>query len=212
MKYKLSYSGAVAVILFALTGCATSPSKTELSNVWMDTSYRSSETRLDKLLIIGLANTLENRRELENKFVDVLLVTGVTGVPSLDVIDADADITKENVYAAIAGRNINAVLLTELVQADESQFYKGSDPSTYWSEKQFYVSVGAYEQARSTPDDLNQITTKFIVLLKISLYEMTKEKFIWSANSLSIDPKSADEVIQSLTELVVKRLRNDNLL
>ena len=215
MKNKVK-SISICSVVFALilvTGCATQNSKKSgLSDIWLDKEYKTGDSKIEQVLIIGLADNLENRQEMEKKFADELASVNVTGIPSLQVLGANMNISRETVEAATSGTTIDGIIITELLQADESNFVKGDPNASYKIDREFYISVGAYEEAQHAPDYRSNIETKFIALLKISFYDLTADKIVWSANSLSIDPKSADDVIRAVTQSVVAELRLEKII
>ncbi len=70
----------------------------------------------------------------------------------------------------------------------------------------YYYSVHQYTQ---TPG--YYIDHKY-VRLESNLYETKTEKLIWSASSETIDPKSVNELIESLCKKVLKSLKDNNLI
>ena len=49
-------------------------------------------------------------------------------------------------------------------------------------------------------------------MLENNLYDIASEKMVWSAQSYSMNPKSADKIIKELSKLVADQLRKDLLI
>ena len=211
MRIFSSHISKVMLILVVLTGCSSAPSKEHnLYNVWSADSYTMGEASLNKVLILGIVNLPENRQKLENAFTESFTNLGVEAVPSLKLMNAETDISRETVEFAIDGTGIDAVLVTELVRLDDADIYHGPDPSTYWDEKDFLTRVGYYDTtAYDYSTDPNLTSTKLVALIKIKLYDIEAQEFIWTANSQSIDPTSPDAVIKTISASVIERLKVD---
>ena len=211
MRIFSSHISKVALILIALTGCSSSPSKVHnLYNVWSADSYTMSEASLNKVLILGVVNLPENRQKLENTFAEAFTNLGVEAVASLKLMHPETDISRETVEFAIDGTGIDAVLVTELVRLDDADIYHGPDPSTYWDEKDFLTRVGYYDTtAYDYSTDPNLTSTKLVALVKIRLYDIEAQEFIWTANSQSLDPTSADKAIGTISTAVIEQLKLD---
>ena len=211
MKRVTSYVGTIALILFALTACTTT--QTKLVEVWSDDAYAVSRDPLRIMLIIGMTETLEDRRMVERIFADAFSKNGVEAVPSLEIMSADTEIIKQMVEGAIMGTDIEAVLVTRLVRLEETELYHGPHPTTYRSEKQFRETLWDYQAySYDYASDPNLKTKNRVAVLESSLYDVNTARLIWSVQSQSIDPKSADTVIRSLSALVVDSLKKENLI
>jgi hypothetical protein len=211
MKIFSSHISRVVLILVALTGCSSSPSKVHnLYNVWFADSYTMSKASLNKVLILGVVNLPENRQKLEDAFTEAFINHGVEAIPSLKLMHTETDISRETVEFAIDGTGIDAVLVTELVRVDDADIYHGPDPTTYWNEKDFLTRIGYYDTtAYDYSTDPNLTSTKLVALVKIKLYDIDAQKFIWTANSQSLDPTSADQAIGNISKSVIEQLKVD---
>jgi hypothetical protein len=211
-----------STILLMIVACASSTtssaasSGTLLYNEWTDDDYSHSEVYIKQVLVVGAFNDLENRKALEKTFIDNLANIDVGGFSSLDFMSVDSEINRDNVLNAIEGQPVDGVLVTELVQYDEATFNKGSNfadsYADYSTSKQYFESIGKFDSNARDLNDPGNFTVIKTVMLKIGLYNLKKDKLVWSANSRSIEPESANEVIQAFTQQVIARLREENLI
>jgi hypothetical protein len=203
--------------LIVLAGCAsTGSSGTLLYNEWSDGNYTHSEVYVKQVMVIGAFDNLENRQALENTFVSSFAEIGVGGFSSLDFMSIETEINQDNVKKVVESQPVEAVLVTELIAYDEARFRKGPEfensYADYSTSQQYFESLGVFDSNaidRNSPDNF---TVSQTVLLRVGLYSLDTGKLVWSASSQSIEPKSATEVIQAVTQQVVARLREKNLI
>jgi hypothetical protein len=211
MKTYLTSIARIVPLLLLITACSTT--QTTLYKVWASQDSSLKKVNINQVLIVGITERPENRQTLEKSYSAEMSRIGVKSAPSLEIMDADTVINKANVKSAIENTNFDAILLTQLVRYNETDYYHGPDPEKTWSEKEFVQRIGGDPSTvYEATSDPNMITTNKVVVLKISLYDMKTEKLIWSAHSQSIEPESADAVIQSITTEVITRLKLDNVI
>ena len=203
--------------LLLLAGCAsTAPTGTLLYNVWSDDSYKNSEVYVNQVMVVGAFYNLENRKALENGFVSSLSEIGVGGFPSLDFMSIESEINKDTVKKALESQPADAVLVTELIAYDDASFRKGPEFENSYADysvsKQYFESLGVFDSNASDLNSPGNFTVSQTVLLRVGLYNLGKGKLVWSASSQSIEPESAADVIQAVTQQVVARLRKENLI
>jgi hypothetical protein len=89
---------------------------------------------------------------------------------------------------------------------------QGADANTMRIQQDFATQLwDNYEGIRGQAANL-QKNTKQSLVLENSLYELQSEKLVWTVQSYSMNPKSADKVIKSLSKLVTDQLRKDDLI
>ena len=206
-----------SIVLLMLTGCAsTAPLESLLYNEWSDDNYTHSEVYVKQLMVIGAINNPGNRQALEKTFVDNFAEIGVIGFLSLDYMSIETEINKDNVKKAIEGQPFDAVLVTELVEYNDSSYRKGpqfeNSYADYSTSKQYFEGLGIFDSNAPDQNSPDEFKVRKTVLVRVALYNLGKGKLVWSANSRSIEPESANEAIQVLVQQVVARLREKNLI
>lgn len=197
-----------------LTLAATSlHADTKLQVPWMDRDYVYNNDPFKSILVIGVPERPDKRRQLEDSLVKALEKNGVHATASLDIMQAETEVNRDSVVAALEGKNVDAVFLTNLYRTDDTEFVEGGEvPTTQRSDRDFKLLLwqdyqGAYDQSLSAPT-----TKKHRLVLENQLYNLESEKLIWSVQSYSMNPKSADKVIKSLSKEVSEQLRRDGLI
>ena len=208
MKQNLLFANLVCLIVLALTACTTD---TKLVKAWSDDTYTRGSLR--SVLIIGVSDQPSKRRILENSFTKAFKQNRVDALSSLAIMAAETKITKQTVESAISDRNIDAVLVTHLVRVEDKTFYSGPHPSTYRSEREFRQNLWQhYDSVYDYAHDPSLYKKHRSVILETNLYDAKTAKLIWSIQSESLDPRSADEIVQSLGRLIVESLKKQKLI
>ena len=194
---------ACACVLL-LVSCAT----TKQVKVWKDDSYQG---KLKKILVIGVSQLPLMRNFFESEFVDQLKARGVEGIISNKIIPAEKMRDKEAVLSAIKGMGIEAVLVTRVVDKKYAdQFYGGGValvPTGYdvgW-DSIYAQSFGA------VPLPVYQHSVD-IMMLQTNVYDIQKEKLIFSAISKTYIEGAKESVVKPFIESMVKELVGDKLL
>ena len=186
--------------------------ETKLTQSWSDRSFINSHGPFKNILVIGVPKEPDERRKLEKAFSEVLKKKGVNAIPSLEIMSPDKEVNKENVLAAVSGKDFDSVLLTRLYRVEEIDIVQISDPGTKRSQRDF--ALGLWADYRNAHDYALDAAKKkqLRVVLENSVYDLKSEELVWTVQSHSMDPKSADDVIKSLSQLVSDSLKKEKLI
>ncbi len=199
-KMTLTLSGA----LF-LSSCAN----TKISQSWVEPNHKKA---YDDILVIGIAESQQNRRAYESYFVEALQAVGVEGEASYKLIK-ESKIDREIVTKAIKGLEIDAVIVTHLVGVDEETIYRPSmDYMPMYGGGYYGGLYSYYPHVNTYVTRPGYYTTHETYTLETNLYDVESEELVWSARSRSFAPESVDEVITDLTKLLIKDLSEKNLI
>ena len=196
---------AVSVALLA-SSCAN----TKISQSWVEPDNKRS---YNDLLIIGIGESQQNRRAYESHFVEELRANGTEAEASYKLIPNSEKLNRETVDKAIEGMDIDGVIVTHLVAVDEETIYRPSmdympmyGGGYYGGLYSYYPHVNTYV---SRP---GYYTTHETYTLETNLYDVESEELVWSARSRTFSPESVSEVINDLTKLLIKDLKEKNLI
>ncbi len=209
---QLGRAAALCVTSIILASCAN----TKISQSWVEPDNKKS---YNDLLIIGIAESEQNRRAYESHFVEELANRGIEGEASYKLIKSDEKIDRDTVAKAIKGLGIDGVIVTHLVAVDEETIYR---PSTgYMYGGAYGVGYGGgyygglysyYPHVNSYVHNPGYYTTHETYTLETNLYDVESEELVWSARSRSFAPESVQEVVVDLTKLLIKDLEDKNLI
>jgi hypothetical protein len=193
------------LFLAVVSSCAS----TKITSVWMDKN--KTGTSYNNILVIGISNESHNRRLFESHFAEQLNAAGVSGTVSYTILPDANKIDRETVSAAIKGKNIDAVIVSHLLAVEEKTVYRES--MSYRPTYSHYN--GLYDYYPYVIGNVYQpgyYTTHEIVRLETNLYEVASEELVWTAQSKTFAPESAEEVIGDLVKLVIKDLKEKGLI
>lgn len=193
----------ITITCTAWIACAT---KTELSGVWKSDS--PAVTAMDRLLVIGIAENDIKRRTFEDGFATALREQGVDATPSYRILPDTEQLSKNSIQQAIRGRDIQGVVVTQLVQIDERQEYV--PPKTYVSPNYYGRGLyGYYGRGYEVTHQPGYTINTTVVRLETHLYDAASAELVWAAHSDTLNPKSIDDGVESVTRKLSKRLAAD---
>jgi hypothetical protein len=187
IKTRFFCSGLMYVLIIA--SCSTT---TTLLSTWSDKDYSGN---IKKVLIIGASENQGRRRIFEGEFANQLKPHGVASLPSNEILPAEKMLDKETILSKIEDLNIDAVLVTKLVEKQTERVYY---PSWYDGYKQSYGRVFKDQ----------------IVNLETSLYDVKTEGMIWYASSeiILMEGESIYNEIKAFIKIMVKNLAKEKFI
>jgi len=195
----------VGIALVVLSSCGG----TNLTYVWKDPRYEGGYLR--SVMVVGVSEEVARRRLFEDVFVREFEKRGIKAVASIKVLGPDTQLTKDTVKAEAHSLGVDAVLATRLTGAREEAIYKPSSTSTMPSD--YARSLDLYFYGSGGHSAYPGMYSKhYVVRLQTNVFDTDTEKLIWTASSQTVEPESIREIIESLCENVMNRLREDKLL
>ena len=203
---------ALCVTALLLVSCAN----TKISQSWVEPSNKKS---YKDLLIIGIAESEQNRRAYESHFIEELRAHGIEAEASYKLIKSNEKIDRDTVTKAIEGLGMDGVIVTHLVAVDEETIYRPTTGYGYGG----YGGIGYgggyyggmysyYPHVNSYVNNPGYYTTHETYTLETNLYDIKSEELVWSARSRTFSPESVQEVIVDLTKLLIKDLEEKDLI
>ncbi|NOQ69403.1 MAG: hypothetical protein GQ573_04785 [Gammaproteobacteria bacterium] len=199
-------------VSFLLFSCAN----TKISQSWVEPGHKKS---YNDLLIIGIAESEQNRRAYESYFVEELSEKAIEAEASYRLIKSNEKIDRDSVSKAIKGLDIDGVIVTHMVGIDEETIYRPSAGYAYGGYGGGYYRGGYYGGLYSYYPHVNTYvhnpgyyTTHETYTIETSLYDVASEELVWTARSRTFSPESVDEIIVDLTKLLIKDLSDKNLI
>lgn len=206
------YTSILKVLMYIATASLlVACANTKITQSWTEPTNKKV---YKDLLIIGIAESEQNRRVYETQFIEVLKKHGVESVPSYTLIKSDQKIDKNTVTKAIEGLEIDGVIVTHMTSVNEETVYRpGSSYGSYggypYSGRSLY---GYYPHVNTYVRSPGYYTTHETYVLETNLYDVETEALVWSARSRTFSPESVDELIVDLVDLLVVNLEEKNLI
>ena len=197
---------------FVATGCSST--RSSMAHSWVDPSHTAKP--INKVLVIGLAQSPAMRRVFEQQMAAIFADNKVAAVPSYDYLadlgaPGDEAAVKEHVRAAVAQSGADAVTVTRLVKEETSQHWV--EGSTYYQPESYYGGFYPYYyNAYSVVSTPGYVVEDKLYVVETNLYDVATEKLIWTGISETLNPASSVEGIDSLGKLIVKTLQQEGLI
>ena len=196
-------TGITALIACCFALACAAPARIE--TVFESPEYVGSQ--YERLLVVGVSESRDQRARFEKALVTALAERGVTAISGYKTL-ADRPLNRDSVEAAARESEADAVLVTRLEHRESR---------AKLAEKQIAVEKRRregkvyeffrydYDEYRE-PEELKVATTATLVT---DLFETAKGTKVWSAESTSFDKGSAFEVIVEQSDVIADRLKRD---
>jgi hypothetical protein len=188
-----------------LAACGT---VTKIPNAWRNPAHEGMPFK--KIFVIGVGKNDANRRLFEDQFAAVLSGHGAVASPSYGALPHSERLSEEQVRGAIEGGGYDGVIVTRLLGVEEKTEY--IPPRTYTVPRHY---GGYYNYYGTTWDVVHQpgyFETHTIVRLETNLYDVGSGELVWSGQSETFNPDSLEDIIDSATQAVAKRLGDESLI
>jgi hypothetical protein len=205
-KNTLLTGTTILITTLFLAGCAN----TKISQSWVEPDNKKV---YKDLLIIGIAESVQNRRAYESYFVEALAEDGIEAVASYKLMKSDEDIERDTVARAIKGLGIDGVIVTHMVAVDEETVYRPSmDYQPMYGGGYYGGMYSYYPHVNTYVTRPGYYTTHETYTIETNLYDVKSEELVWSARSRTFSPESVDEVIVDMTKLLIGDLEDKKLI
>jgi hypothetical protein len=188
------------LMALALASC----SSTSLMQSWKEAEPGHAYKHL---LIIGVSDSQQTRQIYEKYFVAELKKRNVTATPSYKLINSKQEMSRETVVAAIQGTDIDAVLITYLVSADDEIKYRDSPLGTSYS-----GTAEGSEISATIVTNRGRSSSEEVFILKNDIYDAQSKTLVWSVQTKTVAPESIDEVVTEVTALLIDRMFSDDII
>jgi len=176
--------------LLLLASCAS----TKVVDQWTDPGFKAS---LQNVMVLSLNQSEKSRRFFEDKFLKQLKHSGIRSSVSYKLLPDYVDLNKEMVKAAIAGSDIDAVLVLREVKITKKESYRQVESPG--ARDNFYHYVGSYGAASAV-----ETVEDTVVHLESNLYAVTGAKLIWSGKVEIENPKDKQTAVSQMAEKIVE--------
>jgi len=200
----------VAVFLLIASGCSTS----KLTGTWKADNVVAKH--YNKILVLGLINEPDRtlREKMEEHIMGDLKALGYTAVCSCDEFNPKAfeNMSEKEALDKLGNSGIDAVLTVVLLDKAKEKYYVPGrirySPYTIYRDH-FWGYYRTMYQRVYTPGYYVESTKYF---WESNFYEMGNRQLIYSAQSQSFDPVSAQSMGHEYGKMIVKEMVKQNVL
>jgi hypothetical protein len=199
----------IVLLVFLLPGCST----TSVTGVWSKSDYTGQP--LQSILVVALTGDSSKKTLWENIMADQLNQSGLSATPSIRSFPGDPEVTKEEIINYVNKHGIEGVLVTRLVDTKKEKVYYPPEGGYYdhGGRYGYYNRFGSYyPHAYNRVTSPGYTTTHTTVLLETNLYLTENQELIWSMSSDTFDPKSMNQLVESVSKKVIETLQKGNLI
>ncbi len=204
----------IAVLIggaFLLQNCGTS---TRVMGSY--TSPDAANKSYSKVMVVGLTSNVVARRNVEDQIVAALVKNGISATASVNEFPPSymqKQPTKDEVLERIREEGHDAVLTVGLLdQRTETRYVPGTTSYAPMSRYGYYGTFGGYYSTMyPTFYDPGYYTTDQTYVVETNLYDAQTEKLIWSAQTETYDPSSAESGARSMAAAIADRMGSDGI-
>jgi len=191
------------LLILVISTLAASCSNTEIIKSWSEPGQKAGYVHP---MIIGVSDSQQTRRIYENQFVAELQKFKVDAIPSYSLISSKQKMDKETVLAAITGSDIDSVIITYLISADSEV-----SNSTSVLDTDYIGNIENNQVSSTIISTRGRSSSGEIITLKNDFYDAASRELVWTVQTRTTAPESIDEAITEVTELLVKKLIDDQM-
>ncbi len=190
-----------------MIGCAS----TQLVESWQEPVFEGKP--LGKILVLGVFDEDKYRHLYEDGVVTAIenrggaAISGHTLMP--DVGDYDE---KEEIMAAVAKANADAVMIATLVGFEQKENYRAPQVAYVPS---MGLGRGVYDYYAVSYDrvyDHGHTVVETTVKLEITVFSAKTKKMVWAGATKSVNPKSGGKLVNEVSGLIVDDMKKAGFL
>lgn len=197
-RHRAAYAAAAVV---AAMGCAPNA----LVHDWKSPTYTGAP--LERVLVLSASADPELRRVYEDAFVQELAAMGVTATAAHAVIQ-DGPVSSERIAQAVEEVRANGVLLTRMIGKERGARSYVPPPLRAGADVGLYAT---YESGMTLATPLQRQDYQ-VYALETSLWEVPRSTLLWFSTSQSFQADMAFAAAKDLADVVVKAMRQHQLL
>ncbi|MEJ2564877.1 MAG: hypothetical protein P8164_01980 [Gammaproteobacteria bacterium] len=194
-----------AVLIFfaiLLAGCVTNPTiHTEVTHSWEAHSYRGE---FANLLVISHAADPWIREKVESIMARNLEKQGLHATASSNIMPASEKINRKTVGVAMSGKNFDGVLVLRLLDVNRNTIY--IQPS---EEPTLGDSFDEDAPVTFSPGYVEHLS---VIYIGTKLYDAASRRLVWSMHTQTANYGTVNELVQSVSHVVIKNLRARGLI
>jgi hypothetical protein len=188
------------IVLAAFCALAAACASTKLTSTWRDPAIGPLQFR--KVVGIALTADATLRRLAEDEFVRAVGAT--QGVAGYTLIPDDELRDRERARARLEAAGVDGAVVFRLASVEQRE--RWVPPTTYGTMWGYWGQVGpmVYEPGYLATDQYVQVET--------AAYSVSDARLVWAGRSQTINPSSAEDLIDDVVRVSVEALRAEQLI
>jgi len=199
--------------LFLVASFSASQTHASVSGAWTDGVAR--DQTFSRVLVVGISPDLNARCPFERSMAAKIRSANTVALVSCDVMPLKAELTRENVEAAVAEQKADAVLVTGLISKEwevQEGGTRDTRGATYYKPIDSYYGVYGTVVAADFHATAPITTIQGEVHVVTKLYETRGATVVYTLDSKERNIESRAEGVAAITTPIGKKLRKDGLI
>jgi hypothetical protein len=197
------------VLVLAGSLLASCGGTTGLRSAWYDSGFSGGPMK--RILVVGVAGNMTDRRVFEERFASALDEAGVQGIPGHRFVDDAATANAEAFDAGVARSGADGLLLVRLLGVDTrtqvtTTMVSARSSSTFGPRSPWSPAWGPMWY---TVPDIRQYD---VANVEATLFETRNRQPIWSATTQTFNPRSVAAETPGFARLVIGELTARKLI
>ncbi len=198
------------VVVF-VTGCSNS----KVTSSWVDPNTKGP---LKKIMVVALLNNPDRplKQQMEDQLAQELTAQGITATTAYHDLGPKslAGMKENQVINQLKNSGIDGVITIVLLNKNkEKNYVPGNvryEPQTvYVRRSRFYGYYSTYYDRIYTPGYYETNTNYFF---ETNLYDVSRNKLLYSAQSESFDPSSVESMANNQSKVIIKDMKKKEVL
>jgi hypothetical protein len=164
---------------------------------------------IKSLLVMGVGEDEDMRRLFENAFARALTNDGTKAEASWERLPQSRLLTAQEIDTAIDAGGFDGVVVTRLVRVDDEREWVEGRTLRVQRARLF---EGYYQGSYKVVHEPGYYRGSKTYRLETNVYSVSDGLLVWSAESATVDPKSAQDGIDSMTQTVASKLKEHGLI
>lgn len=189
-----------------LAGCAS----TSLQSAWFDSTFNGPAFK--RILVVGIAGNLTDRRVFDEAFAQALDGAGVQGIPGFRYVDDAASASADIFNDGVAKSGADGVLVVRLLGVDNRTSVSTTMVPAMWAGPfggPFGNPMGPWGPTWYAVPDVRQYQ---VANVEATLFDVKTRRPIWSAITQTFNPTSVAAETPGYARLVIAQLSARGLL
>jgi hypothetical protein len=177
---------------------------------------RSADAPYSNVLVVSMFKSFDMRRIFEREIVEQLEARGVKAVASTSLIDVKTPLNRDSVVAAVGEAGSDAVIVTQLLDAETSAEFRDRRPeATYNVRPTYYYNVWNVELTEYSEPQGLEATHKLTMATQV--FSASTKEPVWTIETNSklkrnIDAQFSGTSIEDEAKAIVGTMARDGLL
>jgi hypothetical protein len=202
-----------ALLILGAGWLFASASQAAITSEWSENVARDQS--FSRVLVVGVSPDLNQRCPFERALAAKIRSAKTVALVSCDVMPPKTPLTRENVEAAVAAQNADAVLATSLISQSWGAKEGGTNDTrggAYYKASDAYYGVYGTVVAADFETAAAITTIKGEAHVTSKLYETRGATVVYTIDTKVRNIESRSEGLSAITAPIGKRLRRDGLV